>query len=216
MKAKTLTSLLLIQTFCLMSCNNFVSLVTPINRTQTYQVTGGQQAFSPLLYEHFSGLTHVSFKINFNANTIYKSPLANEIPTSSVTQVNKLIGFTDCGSLISGPYHNDAFFGWAYFNQQMRIYPFINGPQYANGFNYGAFDNPLAIITPGKDYRYAVDLVGNSYQFTVQDLTTQKIIGSRLVPRTQCSTPLGGQLLSPFFGGSEAAPQNMSIEITIE
>ena len=210
-------TLIIISSSCLTSCNKFVSLVTPIKKTNTYSVSTGGQSFAPFLYQNFSGLNHLSFIIKLNSDTIYKSPLAQEISNSSITQINKLIGFSDCGDLTSGPFHNSAYFGWAYYGGTMRIYPFLNGPEFkANGFSYGTFDNPLAIVSPNKEYRYAVDLINGAYQFSVVDLATNTVIGSRSVNRTQCSGSFHGVLFGPYFGGNIPAPQNMSMEITIE
>ncbi len=198
------------------SCRKFVSLVTPLKQTQTYTVAQGQKAFTPYLYEDYSGLTSAQWVVRLNADTLYASPLAQEGPASSITQVNKLIGVTDCGKLSSGIGHNSALFGWAYYGGKMRIYPFVNGAEYANGFSYGLFADPLAIVQVNHDYLYILSIVGSNYQFTVQDNDDGTIIGTRLVARTQCSGSMSGVALGPYFGGNIPAPQSMSMEITIK
>ena len=199
----------------LFACNTLKSVDTPVKQKNTYQVSSQQQAFYPLLFQDFSGLTKLSFIVRLNRDTVYPSPLPEERSDSSITQLNKLIGFSDCNEIIQGPYHASALFAWAYFNNEMRIYSFLNG-NYKNGFTYGAFNNPLAVISVGKDYRYTFELIDNAYQFTVTDMSTGQIVGTRQMPRPACTGSFRGHLIGPFFGGDFSAPKNMSMEITIE
>lgn len=118
----------------------------------------------------------------------------------NVYDINKLMGFSDCGLHHHGA---SARFGWNYMEGEVRIYTYV----YSNGVRIPEILMGVAEI--GKIHRYKIEIQGEQYKFTFDDHV-------EYVPR-KCESnpvvPLPSYRLFPYFGGDELAPHEIRIKV---
>ncbi len=131
-----------------------------------------------------------NFKVVFDDSAKYTSQ-------SSVNQydVNKLIGFTDCGNM--SIHKNSARVGWNYEHGHLYLHAYT----YANKIR--AFEKiGEGVLNQSMDVQLRIE--GDHYVFTFNGKETKMARG--------CSK--SGSLKTwsyPYFGGDETAPQDIKI-----
>ena len=156
-----------------------------------YFIAQGQYYAQPAYFQEVKANT-LAFTAIFDRSAIYqtKNP-ANQF------SINKLYGFSDCGV-----HHqtNSARFGWCWLNGAVRIYTYC----YINGKRVAEVELGQAEIDKPLDYR--LEIRQNTYIFTFK--------GKQTVILRGCTNPaLFKYRLFPYFGGTEAAPQNITIKL---
>lgn len=134
----------------------------------------------------------LAFAVKFDSSAIYQS-----IKAENQFDINKLYGFSD-----NHAHHHtfSARFGWSWNNKALRLYGYI--------YNEGKVSSQeLAAIAIGAEVRCAIKVVGNAYQFFVNDQI------AATMPRKAATPKANGYLLYPYFGGDEVAPHNVDIWI---
>lgn len=113
--------------------------------------------------------------------------------------INKLFGFADCNSL---HHENSARFGWTYngTTDQVDIFVYV----YQQGKRI--YDQ-IGSMDIGESRDLSIHLEGDQYRFWFGDETKTVKRG------TDCNMGVY-YLLYPYFGGDEAAPQDIRVYIT--
>jgi hypothetical protein len=118
----------------------------------------------------------------------------------NVYDINKLLGFSDCGLHHHGA---SARIGWNYMDGEVRIYTYV----YSNGERIP--EQFLGVAEIGKIHRYKIEIQGDQYKFSMDDRV-------EYVPR-KCEAnpvvPLPSYRLFPYFGGDELAPHEIRIKV---
>ncbi|GAB3890629.1 hypothetical protein GCM10028803_01620 [Larkinella knui] len=141
----------------------------------------------------FTAKTTLSFRVTFDSSAVYTNKT-----TENQYDINKLYGFSDCGSQ-----HNTASarFGWNWRDKALRIYAYC----YRNGER---ISEELGTVELNKPTDYQLSIVGGNYIFTFKGKETTIARG--------CTTVQSNQRyrLYPYFGGDEVAPHDITISIT--
>jgi hypothetical protein len=111
------------------------------------------------------------------------------------SNINKLIGFTDCGP---GVHDNSARFGWRWFNNKIEILAYC----YVDGARHEEF---LTNVNFNEENNYKLYIQENQYVFECNGHVTS-------IHRS-CTTSDKRYYLYPYFGGQIAAPHDISIKI---
>lgn len=150
--------------------------------------------------EHYAGnnaykaieTSELKFIVRFDSTAIYQSQKAE-----NQYDINKLYGFSD-----NNAHHHtySARFGWSWNQGALRLYGYI--------YNEGKVSSQeLAAIPIGVEVHCAIKVVGNAYQFFLNDRL------AATMPRKATTPKASGYLLYPYFGGDEVAPHNVYIWI---
>jgi hypothetical protein len=113
------------------------------------------------------------------------------------SNINKLLGFTDCGS---GVHDNSARFGWRWFNDKLEILAYC----YIEGVRQEEF---LTSVNFNEENNYKLYIQDDKYVFQVNDHIA-------FIPRS-CTSSEKKYYLYPYFGGAIAAPHDIKIKIRI-
>lgn len=153
-----------------------------------YKIRSGEQ-HATLSFET-TELTKLKFKALFDSSAIYRT-----VDAANQGDINKLYGVSDCNS-----YHhnNSARFGWRWHQNQLEIWAYC----YVNGERFSTFLDTVAL---GEFNEYEIMFEDDQYVFR---LNNKKETMARA-----CQAQAKGYKLFPYFGGDEAAPQNISIWI---
>ena len=135
-------------------------------------------------------LAKLNFRALFDSSAIYQTSLP-----SNQGDINKLYGVSDCES-----YHhtNSARFGWRWYNEKLEIW----------AYTYSGGKRDFALMdTVGFDAfnEYEIEFLEDKYVFRLNDKKLE-------MPRS-CGSTAKGYKLFPYFGGDEAAPQDINILI---
>ena len=146
-----------------------------------------------------NGITEMKLKFRFDNSAIYTT-----VDPSNQGDINKLYGFADCVSFTTlytiAPHHiNSARFGWAWYNQALRIYAYYYNDSVR-------LFKELQTVEIGKTYSAGIKLIPGGYEFTIENKKDT-------VPRTCTLSTISGYKLFPYFGGTETSPQNIHIWI---
>lgn len=127
----------------------------------------------------------------FDSSAIYQN-----IEINNQLDVNKLIGFSDCGA---GHHENSARLGWNWNGSQIVIYAYAySGTQ--------RIILPIDSVKIGTAFHCSVEAIEGNYHFTVAD---KKVTIQRF-----CNSYSGSFFkLFPYFGGDETAPHDIRIYI---
>lgn len=140
-----------------------------------------------------AGRKEKAWQVYFFENTIYQS-----VTPTNQHDINKLIGFTDCG-ILTGNHNNSARFGWNWDlnNKLMKIYAYT----YVNKERQFSYITSIPTKTVAT---LSLSLSGSFYTFQVNDVTVK-------MPRG-CDKPSAwGWAQFPYFGGDETASHDMNI-----
>ncbi len=136
--------------------------------------------------------TTLVFEATFDDSAVYETQ-----DPANQSDINKLYGFSDCGS-----HHqqNSARFGWRWFDGALQILAYT----YADGTRSHALVGVVDFDVVGQ---YRIDVDGAEYVFTLD--------GNPQVRMPRGCAGNGGikYRLWPYFGGDETAPHEITIHI---
>jgi len=132
---------------------------------------------------------HKRFDITFDKSAAYttRNP-------QNQGDINKLFGFSDCGSQHQV---NSARFGWRWYKNNLEIHAYT----YQNKVRSAVYIGNVVI---GKASRFELRVDKASYVFILD--------GKRVILPRACSGIPAGYLLYPYFGGDEPAPHDIHIK----
>jgi hypothetical protein len=133
---------------------------------------------------------NLKFIAKFDSSAIYKT-----LDKNNQADINKLYGFSDCESFHQT---NSARFGWRWLNNQLEIFAYT----YQNQVRQEKF---IKAIDLNKEFSYELEALDNKYIFKLDG----KIVE---MPRGCAGNPNKYKLF-PYFGGDEAAPHDIKIQI---
>lgn len=176
--------IILIISLFLISCHEEKII---LHKWDTYKIKEGK---------HSSG-THVmpftgnalEFDAIFDQSAIYKIEPANQ------TDINKLLGFSDCNSM---HHENSARFGWNW-TDSLNIYAYC----YSSGKVNHKY---ITSINLNKVYRYSIYKTSSRYLFCLD---------GKSVWMERNNKEGSGYVLFPYFGGTELAPHDIKIKLLI-
>lgn len=165
--------------------------VAPRDGFIKYTIAKGEHYASNNTYQLLE-TDELTFAVRFDSSAIYQS-----IKAENQYDINKLYGFSDNNAL----HHSfSARFGWSWNKNALRLYGYI--------YNEGKVSaQELAVVEIGAEVHCAIRVVGNAYQFYVNEKL------EATMPRKAATPKASGYLLYPYFGGDEVAPHNVNIWI---
>ena len=162
---------------------------TVANKAVTYLIPKGSQYCTPNPLT-FTTQSQLTFKAVFDSSCIYTT-----IDPVNQYDVNKLYGFSDCGS-----HHliNSARIGWRWSNDSLRIFAFVH--------NDGAMlIREITTAKIGSAIKCQITCLDGSYNFEAN--------GKTVSLARHCSGNYTRYKLYPYFGGDEFAPHDIRIQI---
>ncbi len=161
-----------------------------INNTVTYLIPMGAQFCTPNPLV-FTNESHIFFDAVFDSSCIYTT-----INSANQNDINKLFGFSDCGS-----HHliNSARIGWNWSNDSLRIYAFVHN-------NGNMLWKEITTAEIGRVINCRITCLPDTYNFEVNGKIES-------LPR-HCAGNYTRYKLYPYFGGDEVAPHDIRIQIT--
>lgn len=135
------------------------------------------------------------FDATFNESAIYDFD-----DRALQTNKNKLMGFADCNSQ---HHENSARFAWQWFDNRLEIYAYC----YVDGVRREEF---VDVISIHERNRFEIRLTRHEYVFFLNGLQKATITRSEKV----CNRGVY-YMLFPYFGGSVAAPHDISIDVAV-
>jgi hypothetical protein len=131
------------------------------------------------------------FSVRFDSSAIYQT-----IKAENQFDINKLYGFSDNG----GHHHRySARIGWRWSDAALRLFAYV--------YNAGVRqEQELATVPVGAWVHCSIEVQGDRYLFAVNERM-------QAMPRFSTTPKGSGYLLYPYFGGDEAAPHDVRIEI---
>ena len=155
-----------------------------------YFIAKGQH-YSDQSAQVFLNAPSIKCDVIFDSSAIYQNKEVN-----NQFDVNKLIGFSDCGA---GHHENSARLGWNWTGTQVMIY----------AYSYSGTQRiilPIDSVKIGKAFSCSVEAIEGNYHFAV---------GEKKVTIQRFCTGYSGSFykLFPYFGGDETAPHDIRIYI---
>lgn len=185
-----LLAFMLITSAMSMACEK-EELVRPF---KTYTIAQGGHDAKPRPVKVVQG-TRFHFIARFDSSAIYSQEEAQP------RGVNKLRGFSDCGS--THHHDNSARFGWEWIDGKLVIYGYV----YANGERK---TEAIGSVPLNQDVTYSIESGESEYVFTYSfgsELKTHRM-------KRGCGGKGGVRyLLHPYFGGQAKAPRDITIQI---
>lgn len=133
----------------------------------------------------------VNAVVTFDNSAIYTS-----VDPGNQADVNKLIGFSDCGS---DHQENSARLGWSWNGQDLVIYAYAYN-------NKQRITKTLGTVPLNKPFNCSVKAEKGQYYFKLNNTVDS-------IPR-HCSDYSGTHYkLYPYFGGDEVAPHTISLKV---
>jgi hypothetical protein len=132
------------------------------------------------------------FMALFDSSCIYT--LAD---TKNATDINKLYGFSDCGSL---HHENSARIGWVWNGRAFDLYAYC----YADSVPSNKW---LGVVAIGIPVELAIRAENKQYILEMNGTTVASM------KRSCTAAGISGYQLYPYFGGDETAPQDVHIYI---
>jgi hypothetical protein len=176
--------------FVAISCHNPDILPHNKDKFKTYLIKKG---------DHYCGHSLGSVDeviIDFDA-IFDESAIYNIGPDYDQSNINKLLGFTDCGA---GVHENSARFGWRWYNGKLEILAYC----YKNG---ARVDEYITSVNFNEENNYKLYIQDDKYIFLVNNNEVS-------MPRS-CSSNEKKYLLYPYFGGAFSAPHDIKIKIRL-
>jgi hypothetical protein len=131
------------------------------------------------------------FMAIFDSSCIYTS-----YNPENVYDINKLYGFSDCGSL---HHENSARVGWLWNGKMIELYGYCYVDSVRKSILLGT--TPI-----GVSAELTINVQPNQYQFTYKGTTIR-------MPRHCTGPSIQGYRLLPYFGGDETAPHDVHVFI---
>lgn len=121
------------------------------------------------------------------------------------TDINKLYGFSDCGS--SNHHVNSARFGWRWYQDKLEIHAYVYEDETKQDDSDVADSKLIGTVDLNKTYRYSITISNDEYIFKLGNKPT-------VTMKRGCTGDSGDKTkLYPYFGGTEPAPQDITIAI---
>lgn len=181
-------SMLFASVLLLSSCELPFENVTP---SRNFVIRAGDHYCSPRLYETFNS-GKLAFKATFDESAKYEFG-----DPALQTSKNKLMGFSDCGSL---HHENSARFGWQWFNNRVEIFAYC----YVDSMRIEKF---IAPVNLNEENVYEIVATDSEYVFYLNGERKES------VERTSTCSDGIKYMLYPYFGGTETAPHDVNIKI---
>lgn len=162
-----------------------------IHKGFTEYFIGKGQHYSAQSTQTVMNVASIKCDVIFDSSAIYQNTEVN-----NQLDVNKLIGFSDCGA---GHHENSARLGWNWNGSQIVVYAYAySGTQ--------RITLPIDSVKIGKSFYCSVEAIEGNYHFAVAD---KKVTIQRF-----CNSYSGSfYKLFPYFGGDETAPHDIRIYI---
>jgi hypothetical protein len=176
--------------FCTTSCEWLGNTPSFGDDFITYTIRAGNHDPDHNLNTPFTA-SSMRFQALFDSSCVYKNAI-----TENQNDINKLYGFSDCSSQ---HHQNSARFGWNWREGALHIYAYV----YTNGQRT---EKELGTAELNEPTSFKIEIKENTYIFTYHGVETT-------MPR-HCSGGVGlAYKLLPYFGGDEAAPQEIRVKI---
>jgi len=134
--------------------------------------------------------SEMKFMVRFNSSAMYTT-----LNPGNQADINKLWGFSEGYN----NQYNSARFGWAWYNNALRLYGYV--------YNKGVRSHAeVAAIPIGAEVTCSIKVSGSSYIFTANGTSV-------ILSRGLSTTSASGLQQYPYFGGDETAPHLISIEL---
>jgi hypothetical protein len=156
----------------------------------TYLIKKGNNYCENNAY-NITNYIYLHFRASFDSSGIYSTDT-----TANQQDINKLYGFADCSS-----HHqtNSARFGWNWYNGAMHIHAYC----YSGGVRSY---KELGIVNLKETFDCQLTVLPGKYLFTLNGKTDT-------MSRGCTDNSAFGYKLLPYFGGNEAAKQDVRIRI---
>lgn len=158
-----------------------------------FLIRQGEHYATPRIIESLQ-TDRLRFRARFNESARYE--LANLALQSNK---NKLLGFADCNSQ---HHENSARFAWQWYNQHLEIYAYC----YVNAQRVEAY---VGTVNLHEENAYEIKMTPSHYVFS---LNGEEAV--RIARGTTCKEGVY-YMLWPYFGGSEAAPHDIQINVNM-
>ncbi|MCE7990684.1 MAG: hypothetical protein HEP71_01835 [Roseivirga sp.] len=173
----------------LLGCNEAIE-IDPDTGFEIFTIDAGTHA-SIVRSETFIG-TGIKVTALFDDSAMYTLQLA-----SNQADINKLVGFSDCGQ-----HHQSesARFGWRWYEDELQIL--------AYSYNEGNLSHKLmGAISLNQEVNLTINIEAEQYLFMGDGLETVTL------PRTANCESGDNYWLWPYFGGDEAAPHTVEVRL---
>lgn len=174
------------------ACSNSIE-VDPDTGFELFTIPAGGHS-SIVRNEDFTG-TGANITVIFDESAEYTLDIA-----ADQADINKLIGFSDCGQ-----HHQSesARIGWRWFNDELQIlaYTYLQGDL--------SFEL-MGAIPLNTEIDLAIRIVGDTYEYSGTGLT------SVTMTRTSDCQAGDNYWLWPYFGGNQPAPHQVTIRMKRE
>lgn len=181
---------------CLTSCQADDPIAEPTSEIKQISEPGFI-TYTILKNEHYTSNNigsvksdKLKFMVVFDSSAIYTT-----LDKSNQADINKLYGFSDCGSLHQA---NSARFGWRWYHNQLELFAYT----YRNQIRYEKF---IKAVDLNKAFTCEIEAQADKYVFRVDDTIVEMERG--------CAGYYDRYKLFPYFGGDEVAPHDINILI---
>ena len=162
----------------------------PVDSLITYIIQKGNH-YSDQSVLQLMNKPAITADVTFDSSAIYKS-----VDPVNQADVNKLMGFSDCGSEHQ---QNSARLGWSWNGTALILYAYA----YVNSVRVIKTLGPVPLEKP---ITCSVKAKANYYYFSALSYTDS-------IPRHCAGYVESGYKLYPYFGGDETAPHDIRIKI---
>lgn len=167
-----------------------------------YTVKKGKHDFSPWQFKiYWKKRNYIKYNIRFDSTCRY------DLGDEDQEDMNKLFGLGYFSGFKSITHTDSARFGWNYNKEkdviQIFSYCYVNSQRLYN------YSKPICYCNIDEDYEFCLGISMSNYHFIVWDKDDVLSKGSESIPYNH-SKKLSF-LLTPWFGGNESAPNDMSI-----
>jgi hypothetical protein len=131
------------------------------------------------------------FEAMFDSSAIYST-----IDPANATDINKLYGFSDCGTT---HHQNSARVGWVWNGSAIELHAYC--------YTAGVRSNKLmGTVLPGEPANITISVQAQEYIFEWN--------GHKTILKRHCgSDKIEGYQLYPYFGGDELAPHDIRVYV---
>jgi hypothetical protein len=172
-------------------CVSMISCEPEADLSRTFLIRKGEHYSTPRLIETLTS-NELSFQAKFNSSAIYTFD-----DRGLQDSKNKLMGFADCNSQ---HHQNSARFSWQWYNDHLEIHAYC----YVDGERKEKF---VGVVDLDEYHEYTIRVEETQYVFTLDNGLPVYIERAH-----KCDKGIY-YMLWPYFGGSLAAPHDVTIDI---
>lgn len=173
------------------------SCEAPVEEDETlrreFLIRAGEHYATPRLLETVSS-SNLKFRATFDESASYTLD-----DPSMQANMNKLMGFSDCGNL---HHENSARFAWAWLDNQLKIYAYC----YVDSIRVHTF---VGTVNLNEENLYEIRIEGDSYVFYLNGERKAEV-----TRKPECEDGIK-YMLYPYFGGSVPAPHDVRVKIVM-